>query len=69
MTVLGLIAGVSICISLVFWVIGAPLPFALLEALLEIRSRVGVSIGRVCLPMDAKAILYGDKLTTKERNE
>ncbi len=36
MAVLGLIAGVSICVSLVFWVIGAPLilPFALIESLL-----------------------------------
>jgi uncharacterized membrane protein len=36
MTVLGLIGGVSICISMVFWVLGAPLilPFALIESLL-----------------------------------
>jgi uncharacterized membrane protein len=36
MTVLGMVGGVSICISLAFWVIGAPLilPFALLESLL-----------------------------------
>jgi uncharacterized membrane protein len=36
MTVLGMVGGVSICIGLAFWVIGAPLilPFALLESLL-----------------------------------
>jgi uncharacterized membrane protein len=36
MAVIGLIAGVSIVISLVFWVMGAPLilPFALIESLL-----------------------------------
>jgi uncharacterized membrane protein len=36
MAVLGLVAGVSILISLVFWVMGAPLilPFALIESLL-----------------------------------
>jgi uncharacterized membrane protein len=36
MSVLGLIAGVSILISLLFWIMGAPLilPFALLESLL-----------------------------------
>lgn len=36
MAVLGLLAGVSILISLVFWVMGAPLilPFALIESLL-----------------------------------
>ena len=36
MTVLGLVAGVSILISLVFWGMGAPLilPFALIESLL-----------------------------------
>jgi uncharacterized membrane protein len=36
MVVLGLIAGVSILISLMFWIMGAPLilPFALLESLL-----------------------------------
>ena len=40
MMVLLLIAGVSICISLVFWVIGAPLilPFALVESLLLVAA-------------------------------
>lgn len=40
MMVLGLIAGVSICISLVFWVIGAPLilSFALVESLLLVAA-------------------------------
>jgi uncharacterized membrane protein len=42
MTVLGLIAGLSICISLVFWAIGAPLilPFALIESLLLLAAFV-----------------------------
>ncbi len=42
MTVLGLIACVSICISLVFWFMGAPwvLPFALLESLLLLGAFV-----------------------------
>jgi uncharacterized membrane protein len=42
MTVLGLIASVSICIGLVFWVMGAPLilPFALIESLLLVVAFV-----------------------------
>jgi uncharacterized membrane protein len=40
MTVLGLIAGVSIVISLVFWTMGAPwvLPFALVESALLVGA-------------------------------
>lgn len=40
MTVLGMVGGVSICIGLAFWAIGAPLilPFALLESLLLVLA-------------------------------
>ena len=60
MTVLGLIAGVSICISLVFWVIGAPLilPFALLETLLLV-------LAFVC---HAKAVCDFDEITLNDRH-
>lgn len=60
MTVLGLIAGVSICISLVFWVIGAPLilPFALLESLLLV-------VAFVC---HAKAVCDFDEITLSDRH-
>lgn len=60
MTVLGVIAGVSICISLVFWVIGAPLilPFALLESLLLV-------LAFVC---HAKAVCDFDEITLDDRH-
>jgi uncharacterized membrane protein len=60
MTVLGLIAGVSVCISLVFWVIGAPLilPFALLETLLLV-------LAFVC---HAKAVCDFDEITLNDRH-
>ena len=60
MTVLGLIAGVSICISLVFWVIGAPLilPFALLETLLLV-------VAFVC---HARAVCDFDEITLNDRH-
>ena len=60
MTVLGLIAGVSICISLVFWVIGAPLilPFALLESLLLVFAFV----------CHAKAVCDFDEITMDDRH-
>ncbi len=60
MTVLGLIAGVSICISLVFWVIGAPLilPFALLESLLLV-------LAFVC---HARAVCDFDEITLNDRH-
>jgi uncharacterized membrane protein len=60
MTVLGLIAGVSICISLVFWVIGAPLilPFALLESLLLV-------VAFVC---HARAVCDFDEITLNDRH-
>ena len=60
MTVLGLIACVSICISLVFWVIGASLilPFALLESLLLV-------VAFVC---HAKAVCDFDEITLNDRH-
>jgi uncharacterized membrane protein len=60
MTVLGLIAGVSICIGLVFWVIGAPLilPFALLESLLLV-------VAFVC---HARAVCDFDEITLNDRH-
>lgn len=59
MTVLGLIAGVSICISLVFWVIGAPLilPFALVESLLLVAAFL----------YHAKAMCDFDEITLNDR--
>jgi uncharacterized membrane protein len=59
MMVLGLIAGVSVCIGLVFWVIGAPLilPFALLESLLLV-------VAFVC---HAKAVCDFDEITLNDR--
>jgi uncharacterized membrane protein len=59
MMVLGLIAGVSICISLVFWVIGAPLilPFALVESLLLVAAFV----------YHAKAMCDFDEITLNDR--
>jgi uncharacterized membrane protein len=60
MTVLGLIAGVSICISLVFWVIGAPLilPFALIESLLLVAAFV----------YHAKAMCDFDEITLNDHH-
>ena len=60
MTVLGLIAGVSICIGLVFWAIGAPLilPFALIETLLLV-------LAFVC---HGKAVCDFDEITLNERH-
>jgi uncharacterized membrane protein len=59
MTVLGLIAGVSICVSLVFWVIGAPLilPFALIESLLLVAAFL----------YHAKAMCDFDEITLNDR--
>ena len=59
MMVLGLIAGVSICISLVFWVIGAPLilPFALVESLLLVAAFL----------YHAKAMCDFDEITLNDR--
>ena len=59
MTVLGMVGGVSICISLVFWVIGAPLilPFALLESLLLV-------VAFVC---HARAVCDFDEITLNDR--
>jgi uncharacterized membrane protein len=59
MMVLGLIAGVSICISLVFWVIGAPLilPFALVEPLLMVAAFL----------YHAKAMCDFDEITLNDR--
>jgi uncharacterized membrane protein len=60
MAVLGLVAGVSICIGLVFWVIGAPLvlPFALIESLLLV-------VAFVC---HARAVCDFDEITLDERH-
>ena len=60
MTVLGLIVGVSICISLVFWVIGAPLilPFALLESLLLLHTFL----------CHARAVCDFDEFTLNDRH-
>ncbi len=60
MTVLGVIAGVSICISLVFLVIGAPLilPFALVESLLLV-------LAFVC---HAKEVCDFDEITLDDRH-
>lgn len=60
MTVLGLIAGVSICVSLVFWVIGAPLilPFALIESLLLVAAFL----------YHAKAMCDFDEITLDDRH-
>ena len=59
MMVLGLIAGVSICVSLVFWVIGAPLilPFALVESLLLVAAFV----------YHVKAMCDFDEITLNDR--
>lgn len=59
MAVLGLIAGVSICVSLVFWVLGAPLilPFALIESLLLVAAFV----------YHAKAMCDFDEITLNDR--
>ena len=59
MAALGLAAGVSICIGLVFWVIGVPLilPFALLETLL-------LMVAFVC---HAKAVCDFDEITLNDR--
>jgi uncharacterized membrane protein len=60
MTVLGLIAGVSICIGLVFWAMGAPLilPFALIESLLLV----------VAFVYHAKAVCDFDEINLDERH-
>ncbi len=60
MTVLGLIASMSICIGLVFWVMGAPLilPFALIESLLLV-------VAFVC---HARAVCDFDEITLDERH-
>ena len=60
MTALGLIAGVSICIGLVFWIIGAPLilPFALLESLLLL----------VAFVFHARAVCDFDEITLNDRH-
>ncbi|MEY4725999.1 MAG: hypothetical protein RLZ36_626 [Pseudomonadota bacterium] len=60
MAVLGLIAGMSICIGLVFWVMGAPLilPFALIESLLLV-------VAFVC---HAKAVCDFDEITLTDRH-
>jgi len=60
MTVLGLIAGVSICIGLVFWVIGAPLilPFALIESLLLV----------IAFLYHARSVCEFDEITLNERH-
>ena len=59
MTVLGLIAGVSICISLVFWGMGATLilPFALVESLLLVAAFL----------YHAKAMCDFDEITLNDR--
>jgi uncharacterized membrane protein len=60
MTVLGLIAGVSVLIGIVFWVMGAPwiLPFALLESLL-------LAVAFVC---HARAVCDFDEITLNDRH-
>ena len=60
MTALGLIASVSIFISLVFWAIGAPfiLPFALIESLLLL----------VAFLCHAKALCDFDEITLNDRH-
>ena len=57
---LGLIAGMSILIGIVFWVMGAPwvLPFALLESLLLL----------VAFVFHAKAVCDFDEITLNERH-
>ena len=57
---LGLIAGMSILIGVVFWVVGAPwvLPFALLESLLLL----------VAFVFHAKAVCDFDEITLNERH-
>ncbi len=59
MTVLGMVGGVSICIGLAFWVIGAPLilPFALLESLL-------LAVAFVC---HARSVCDFDEITLNDR--
>jgi uncharacterized membrane protein len=60
MTVLGMVGGVSICIGLAFWVIGAPLilPFALLESLL-------LAVAFVC---HARSVCDFDEITLNDRH-
>lgn len=59
MTVLGMVGGVSICIGLAFWVIGAPLilPFALLESLLLV----------VAFLCHARSVCDFDEITLNDR--
>jgi uncharacterized membrane protein len=60
MTVLGMVGGVSICIGLAFWVIGAPLilPFALLESLLLV----------VAFLCHARSVCDFDEITLNDRH-
>jgi uncharacterized membrane protein len=60
MSIMGLVAGVSILIGLVFWFMGAPwiLPFALIESLL-------LAIGFVC---HAKTVSDFDEITLNEKH-
>lgn len=60
MVVLGLIASVSTCIGLVFWIMGAPLilPFALIESLLLVAAFV----------CHARAVCDFDEITLDERH-